>query len=230
MAQAQAYLELGCSEFNSGIFARATTAFIESIRAALLATTTEAAGLRNSSWKLIGDALVMLARNSIIPDPTIITPIFADLVSKLPSISADRLREIYTYLGTEVSFAHTTELAIAVYSHRVSLDHSETFVSASAHFDLAISLICWLNESPRIDGAQVAKELISTSLLQALRLDPTNDLYWVTLGNHVFSDQPKVAQHAFIKALEINTKVCAPMVLIISHNSYHCRARLPGPL
>ncbi|KAF7428403.1 Superkiller protein 3 [Pleurotus ostreatus] len=207
MAQAQAYLELGCSEFNSGIFARATTAFIEGIRAALLATSTDAAGLRNPSWKLIGDALVMLARTSIVPNSSIITPIFADLVSKLPSSSTDRLRGVYSYLGAEViSFAHTTELAVAVYSHRVSLDHSETSVSASAHFDLATSLICWLKESPRRNGAEVAKEFISTSLLQALRLDPTNDLYWVTFGNHVFSDQPKVAQHAFIKALEINPK------------------------
>ncbi|KAL4262302.1 TPR-like protein [Pleurotus pulmonarius] len=207
MAQAQAYLELGCSEFNSGIFARATTAFIESIRVALLAATTEAAGLRNSSWKLIGDGLIMLARTSIIPDPTIITPIFADLVSKLPSSSTERLRVIYSYLDAKViSFAHTTELAVAVYSHRVSLDHSETSVSASAHFDLATSLICWLKESPRLDGVTVAKELISTSLLQALRLDPSNELYWVTFGNHVFSEQPKVAQHAFVKALEINPK------------------------
>lgn len=214
MAQAQAYLELGCSEFNSGIFARATTAFIEGIRAALLATSTDAAGLRNPSWKLIGDALVMLARTSIVPNSSIITPIFADLVSKLPSSSTDRLRGVYSYLGAEViSSAHTTELAVAVYSHRVSLDHSETSVSASAHFDLATSLICWLKESPRRNGAEVAMEFISTSLLQALRLDPTNDLYWVTFGNHAFSDQPKVAQHAFIKALEINPKVCALMML-----------------
>ncbi|KAF9497222.1 TPR-like protein [Pleurotus eryngii] len=207
VAQAQACLELGCSEFNSGIFARATTTFIEGIRAALLATTTDAAGLRGPSWKLIGDALVMLARTSIVPSPSIITPIFADLVSKLPSNSTDRLRGVYSYLGAGViSFVHTTELAVAVYSHRVSLDHSETSVSASAHFDLATSLICWLKESPGRNGAEVAKEFISTSILQALRLDPTNDLYWVTFGNHAFSDQPKVAQHAFIKALEINPK------------------------
>jgi len=52
------------------------------------------------------------------------------------------------------------------------------------------------------------------AITNALREEPTNDSYWTAYGNAHFSDQPEIAQHAYIKALELDPKVIKNLMAI----------------
>jgi superkiller protein 3 len=56
------------------------------------------------------------------------------------------------------------------------------------------------------DQERAEKQAVAC-LTKALREDPGNDTYWNALGSMNFVGQPKTAQHAYIKALEIDNKV-----------------------
>jgi superkiller protein 3 len=56
------------------------------------------------------------------------------------------------------------------------------------------------------------KEKMFEVLKKAVQSDPGNDMYWVGLGNAYFATHAKAAQHAYIKALDIDSRNAATWV------------------
>ncbi|KAJ8488191.1 hypothetical protein ONZ45_g14045 [Pleurotus djamor] len=201
MAQAQAYLDLGRYESTRGFAARAGVWFTESIKIALKATSN-AVGLRATAWKVVGDALVMMSKiaPSRIPDAD---ETYQELVRMLRPTIRDGLAKMIKLTLEDVP--QPLELAVVVYDLRRSLASSDVVAAASSHYDYALALMCWMDRNSEKDISN-AREEANDALTRALKQDITNDLYWTTLGDLEFRDRPKVAQHAYVKALEVNPK------------------------
>ena len=103
--------------------------------------------------------------------------------------------------------------AISAYSFRISLGSLDDTSAASALYDLGMALCALAADEPDELQRDVVHKSAVSCLKEALKLDPMNDAYWNTLGNALFSRHPKSAQHAYIRALEIDTKVALPQLV-----------------
>jgi superkiller protein 3 len=108
------------------------------------------------------------------------------------------------------------KITAAICSYRLSLFTSEDDGIASARFDFGLALHKYALQTPDVEVR--AKKV--TAAIEMVRLalvsEPGNPSYWAAFGTFNFLDHPKVSQHAYITALEINNKVnCTTMK---SHN------------
>ncbi|KAJ6558576.1 superkiller protein 3 [Mycena vulgaris] len=205
----QTYLDLGRSEFGDGFAARAEQSFITSVRIALR-TMQESAGFRSVSWKTAGDALFFLSRRSTFVDADGVRAVFMDVVSLLSQEPGGRLAGLLsTPLFNEASVLGGTkalEVAASAYDYRITLGSSEGVARGSAWYDLGISLQCLSTKQTSSEIRQQTEAKAVECLTEAVREDPGNDAYWVALGDAHFLSKVKTAQHAYIKALEIDSK------------------------
>ncbi|KAL0956081.1 hypothetical protein HGRIS_002250 [Hohenbuehelia grisea] len=207
LAKAQTLLDLGRHELATAFAARAEQSFAKAVEISLK-TVEDAKGFRGISWKIIGDAFYMLSRSSSFYSPERIKSIALQVVPLVSVTSNDPLSKILVFgwaaADEIISSDHTLEVALAAYNHRQSLG-LEGLLRASALFDLGTALWTWTLRFSD-NGKVIAKEKVGPYFLDALRADPGNDVYWNGLGTFNFSDHPKAAQHAYIKALEIDSK------------------------
>ncbi|KAG6829553.1 hypothetical protein H0H92_004222 [Tricholoma furcatifolium] len=203
----QAYLDLGRAELSEGFQSRAEQSFATCISVGLK-TTEASAGFRGIVWKTIGDAIYALSARSTYTNEGGIRDTLEGVIALLPAENAHltglvapaALSEDTTLSGLKV-----LEIALAAYSYRTSLGQSEsTTTSGSAWYDLGMALHSWAIKSPGPTTAAEAK--IVEFLTQALREDPGNSLYWIGLGDAYFLSNAKSAQHAYVKAIEFDSK------------------------
>ncbi|KAJ6593707.1 TPR-like protein [Mycena capillaripes] len=205
----QTYLDLGRSEFTDGFVARAEQSFITSVRIAL--RTMEASpGFRSVSWKTAADAIFFLSRRSTFIDEDGVRAALLDVVSLLPQGPGEQLGGI---VSTPIVNDESTlgsrkalEIAAAAYDYRITLGSSEGVARGSAWFDLGMSLQCLATKQLSTEIRQRMETKAGECLRAAIREDPGNDAYWIALGDASFLSQAKTAQHAYIKALEIDSK------------------------
>jgi superkiller protein 3 len=210
MALAQAHLDLARVEELAGFEARAEASFIAAIQAALDALDA-GAGLRAMAWKVAGDALHGLAQRSSYLLEDDVRAALGIVMDVLGTETSARLAPLFT-LGEGPSEEplrgrSALELALAAYDYRLALLAKDDHAYGSAWADLGVSLYAWTRtttDSDRVDKAQ--KEAV-VSLTEALRCEPGAPAYWIALGDAQFVRQPKVAQHAYIRALEIDKTV-----------------------
>ncbi|KAJ7188466.1 TPR-like protein [Mycena filopes] len=205
----QTYLDLGRSEFYDGFAARAEQSFITSVRIAL--QTMEASpGFRSVSWKTAADAVFFLSRRSACIDEDGVRATLLDLVSLLSQDPGARLSGIVsTPLFNDesaVSGQKVLEVAAAAYDYRITLGSSESVGRGSAWYDLGMSLQRLATTQTSVEKRQQTEAKSVECFMAAIREDPGNDAYWLALGDANFSSQVKTAQHAYIKALEIDSK------------------------
>ncbi|KAJ4468236.1 TPR-like protein [Lentinula aciculospora] len=206
-ALAQTYLDLGRAQLSDGFAARAESSFVEAIRRSLRAII-DSTGFRAVIWKTVADALYSLSTRDTFCDDVAIESVLVDVKSLLGSPSS-RIADIIAYQSRDHSYQHTIEtleVAIATYDHRIDLGSSEKVALGSAWFDFSVALRCLAQRLPDGDRKTKVKGQASEAVIEAIRASPTNDTYWVALGDLHFVDKPKVAQHAYIKALEIDSK------------------------
>ncbi|KAJ7675089.1 superkiller protein 3 SKI3 [Mycena rosella] len=205
----QTYLDLGRSESSDGFAARAEQSFITSVRIALR-TMQESPGFRSVSWKTVGDALFFLSRRSTFIDEDGVRTVLADVVSLLSQEPGGRLTGILsTPLFNEASVLggnKALEVAVSAYDYRITLGSSEGVARGSAWYDLGMSLQCLATKQTSAEIRQQAEAKAAECLTEAVREDPGNDAYWVALGDANFLSKAKTVQHAYIKALEIDSK------------------------
>jgi superkiller protein 3 len=99
-------------------------------------------------------------------------------------------------------------LAIFLYSHIVSISQKDDEATASASFDLAVAYhkvaqVLFVEERKACLGEAIK------CVRRSLSLMPGNPQYWSALGSLVFGEKPELAQHAYIKAIEYDSKVCS---------------------
>ncbi|KAL0571344.1 Superkiller protein 3 [Marasmius crinis-equi] len=205
---AQTHLDLGRVEISGGYLARAEESFVSAIHTSLTATE-HSSGFRAVIWKIIADCLYFLGSSPFIYDESAVASHVTAATSLLGTSPSNRVSSIVsatTVVATPLDKTSVTEIAILAYDHRITLGSSESAAVGSAWFDLAVALRSLANRiSPgtRRDSAQAQS---TKCIMEAIRACPTIDGYWVALGDANFVSQPKIAQHAYIRALELNSK------------------------
>ncbi|KAJ3849717.1 superkiller protein 3 [Lentinula lateritia] len=206
-ALAQTHLDFGRAKSSDGFVARAERALVESIRISLKAIA-KSTGFRTVIWKTVADALYFLSTKDAFCDLDVVHSVLVDVKSVLGSPS-NRIADIIANQSQDDLHLDSNgilEVAIAAYDHRIELGSPESVAVGSAWFDYSLSLRSLAQRLPDGDRKTKVTDQISKALKEAIRITPTTDTYWVALGDFHFSQQPKTAQHAYIKAIEIDSK------------------------
>jgi superkiller protein 3 len=209
-ALSQTYLDMGLFDSSQNFVARAEESYAHCIHYALSAIA-EHTGFRGMAWKNIGDGLFHLSCLSSFNDLDNVNSIFGQVHALLTSPHGERIGQLapqFSYPSRPDASSNpiaALELAILAYDHRISLGFTEVSVSASAWYDLGTSIHAWANRTKAADET-ISQKAISY-VKRALQEDPGNDNYWNTYGNLHFTSNPKLAQHAYIRAAEIDNKV-----------------------
>jgi superkiller protein 3 len=199
-ALAQAYLSLGQAQYREGYHTRAESSFFDSINAALSFIECYS-GFGGLAWKVISDATLQLSRQSVLHDQMQAERI-GDTLRSLLSVDHGSVHGLPPLADS----GSLLFLGISIYACnlRIGLTSSSNAARGSAWYDLAISLRFWQGQSA-VRSSEVEKKIVDATT-NALREEPTNDLYWNAYGSAHFMEHPKVAQHAYIKALELDSK------------------------
>lgn len=218
VANGETHLVKARKEFSMGYVARAADSFQEALRQALHVNQTDAE-LR-SPWKIVSDACHELSNFGGLPSPAdlfeeVISPLLdclqaADVDGNLPAITAITRTTVEEALATfDTTNDHALPLiALSTYvaKHRVALAAHDDGLVGSAWADLATGLSALSKRSPTPDLATQAISCIK----EALNHEPANGLFWTVLGNLTFTTGVKVAQHAYIRAIESSLRDPVP--------------------
>lgn len=217
----QIYLDMGSEELSTGFISRAELSFVGAIQLAL-SSLEDNRGFGTLIWKTIADALFDLSTRSSFIHPGIIHetaervfsltfPDKSERISALFTLNSETLSGLETLTGTQLA-----EVAVAAYDHRLSLEANKSASVGSFWFDLGIALHTWgfrLGASERKGEAQKAA---IRCLTEAVRKNSNDDRMWTALAIAHASDSATTAQHAFVKALEID-----PKARRLSYMSFH---------
>lgn len=207
MPLAQTHLDFGRHEISVGFLARAEQSFGMCVQVAVQAIR-ETSGFRNMAWKTAADAIFHLSKQSSFFDVKFVRTILSDAISLLPAETSTRLSNLLSLpkisSNLPLSGHQALEIAIVAYDCRLS---SVDAATGSSWYDLGIALHYWSTKSFSKVDQERANKLAVECLTTALREDPGNDAYWNALGSVNFVAKPKSAQHAYIRALEIDHKV-----------------------
>ncbi len=222
---AQAYIDLGLSELSTGFLSRAQDSFVAALRVAFQFLNTNST-FHTFAWKIIADGICHLSRTSSFTDESAVRTILSQACSFLTSDSGDRLAgsvELPIKLSDDrLTGTDALKVAVTAYSHRISLGLLGAAATGSAWFDFGLALF---NLAKRVipEGEKRDRVLQQAlaSIKEAIRAQPSEDNYWRALGDMNLVSRPKEAQHAYIRALEIDPKVT-------SHPYYSDRVDSPS--
>lgn len=231
VALAETRLEMAQAYRSSGFIDRAKDSWAMALSAGL--ELTEKVGARGVAWKVVSDSLANLAgvlhgplegenspTNALLRTGTLLQQEWEGADDSLSSLEG--LSTLISRLKGE-GLAPILEggvvagrLSIAACSYRVHLAGTVDSSLSSALFDLAASLFNYSARTTVIPDAAKLHQTAAGLLKRGLRLSPGNEVYWNALGTVSFNTNPKLAQHAYIKALEIEPKVILPFTWLIS--------------
>ncbi|KAG8720783.1 Superkiller protein 3 [Ceratobasidium sp. 394] len=212
VALAGAYLDLGCLEADTGYLARAEMSWCSSLELVhQLVSESSLQTARRVGWKLGYDALLELGKRRVFLDVQAAQASLAPLAELL----AEREHEFERNLAGAFPVGHfidallqgpngstVLKMAATMSAYLVTLSADDEDVAANAWAGIAIALS---NAKPFEETDESRKRLDSaavTAVKHALRRDPSNGGLWNLYGSLLFEADAKVAQHAYIKALE----------------------------
>ena len=209
LSLAETYLELGRGELSSGYLGRASTSFLFSISTSL-ELMSSSPGFRRLAWKTVSDALYALSSFPNLSDSNLASSIFKKVEDLTSGHVMERLGGIVEpseTVGSSLEGFYILRLAIISYDYRLSLFSSKEAGAAYAWFDLGVSLFRAASTSKSKSLQENATKQAIESIRQALLNEPGLAMFWIAFGNLHFENDVMVAQHAYIKALEIDHKV-----------------------
>ncbi|KAL4253450.1 hypothetical protein ABKN59_002079 [Abortiporus biennis] len=215
MSLAQTHFDLGLVELSTGFIARAEFSFVTALRVALRSiTSSTGTGYSRIPWKTVADSLFKLSQIEAYSDPDDVREILTAVVAQISQPLRKELVSIVSapsnYVdksGSELPLS-ALEAAICSYDYRTTFGGLDDQASGSAVFDLGIALRVYANRISTKTSSDVAQIMAVKTLKESISFDPINDQYWVGLANAVFITQPRLAQHAYVRALDINSKNC----------------------
>ena len=213
LSLAQTQLDLAHQERFTGFGARSEQSFVAAITTCFT-TSQESPGHGGVTWKLVADALFGLSKAAVFVDERSVEDIVRRTNSLLQGHASTRIAQFFSPQSKHAPLMrrHVLEAAVVAYDYRITVGSTEDIGLGSALFDLAVALYAWCAEDKSSVHGAVSES--ATSLLkQALQKEPGNPVYWTALGNMYFLGKPKAAQHAYIKALEHDSKVCSMYAL-----------------
>ena len=221
---AQSHLDLGCSQISDSFQIRAEESFVSAMQVAL-DMIDKAPGFRTMAWKVIADAAFHLSTIPTFVDQDTARSTLQAISFIPPPDSAEKLVKIIPppsfHNHEPLKALHIVSVAMHACLCQISLHLLHQTTDSTAWYDLSIALQSWILKSPPNLDKSTAKDLVIDYLKQALQTDATKDIYWVTLGNALFVTQAKAAQHAYIKALEIDSKSSTTWVSLGLLYFYH---------
>ena len=208
----QTYLDLGRAETATAYTARAETSFLAAIQVTVRLIAASS-GYRRVAWKKVADAVFHLSCFRQYADEDAVRGALSELVPLVSDHPGTALAGIMTFPITLDSVADTAllamQVALAAYDYRTSLDALDDAAKGSAYYDFGMALFAYARKIVQTAMAEPARQLGIRQIKEALRCEPSNEQYWNALGSATFESQPRVAQHAYIRAIEINSKVRA---------------------
>lgn len=214
VALAESHLALGRSEFEAGFQSRAEMSWSSAIIVAC-SLLTSAAGYKRIAWKTVADALFDLSKISSFTAIKEVSSAIHKLGNHLNNdalapdikiVSAAPLDRIITDATRDLRGKNVIWLAVASYHIRIRLCEDDNELEAAAFYDYAVACHRLASVCAEEHTSLVLAEGIS-SAKSALRHDPGNEACWNALGTLSFASDPKIAQHAFIRAIELDQKV-----------------------
>jgi superkiller protein 3 len=207
IALSTAHLNNGAQEVSSGFFARAEVSFLTAIEVAWKAMETNS-GFSRVAWKIVADSLF---RYSGIQSPretqrltdALIT--LKEILEAAPSIPISKPL-VDSFSPEAVSALNTLEFAIATYEYRISFGFYDDKAKASAWYDFGVALQT-LRSRNVASHATITQDQAIRCLKEAASAEPDEELHWIALGDAYFLKNAKSAQHAYIRSLELNSKV-----------------------
>lgn len=208
---ARTYIDLGLSELSTGFISRAQDSYMAALRISFQFLEINTS-FHSFVWKIVADAIYYLSRVSSFTDEAAVRSVLSQACGYLTSDSGDRLAGSVTMpiklSDDRLTATDALKVAVAAYSHRISLGLLGAAATGSAWFDFGLSLFNLARRISPEDGQRdkTLKQALA-SIKEAIRAQPGEDNYWRALGDMYLVSQPKQAQHAYIRALEINAKV-----------------------
>lgn len=208
---ARTHVDLGLSELYTGFTSRAQDSFVTALQVSFQFLDTNSS-FHSFAWKVVADAIYYLSRVSSFTDEAAVKAVLLQACSYLTSDPEDRLAGSVT-IPIKLPDDHLTgtdalKVAVAAYSHRISLGLLGPAATGSAWFDFGLALFNLAGKIlPEGEKRDKALKQALASIKEAIRAQPGEDNYWRALGDMNFVSYPKEAQHAYIRALEINSKV-----------------------
>lgn len=220
LALAQTHLSQGRIENASGYSGRAVSSFLTSISTSM-DLVEWSPGFRRIAWKTIVDSLLYLATFATFDDHEMVNRVLSRLNKQCAASQADeKVKDISPPVvkpGVELTGVDVLRVAVAICSYRLTLFTGEDEGIASARFDYGLALYQY---STKVSLEEV-RESKTNSAIELVRLalvsEAGNPSYWTAFGNFNFAVHPKIAQHAYIRSLEIDSKV-----LNINFTKYIC--------
>lgn len=206
---AQSHLDLGRSQLSDSFHIRAEESFVNGMKVAL-DLINKAPGFRTMAWKIIADAAFHLSAITAFADQETVRSTLQAISFLSPPDSAEKLVKIIpppSFQNHEPLRAlQIVSVAVHACLCQISLHLLHQSTNSTAWYDLSIALQSWILKAPPNADRSTVKDLVTDYLKQALQADATNDTYWVALANTLFVTHAKAAQHAYIKALELDSK------------------------
>lgn len=199
----QTHLQAGRAYRATGFVGRSESSFVAAIEnAVVLIKTFE--GFKRVAWKLAADASFELSRNhSLSTSGEVLTAL--SLLCDLLASPDPRLDGIVADLTPA---SGPLVVALAAYSYRIPLMPNDNHIAlGAAWYDLAVSFFTLVPSLAPGDTTNRCQAAALDAIKQALRSDSSNDLFWNAFGAMHFVRDADLAQHAYIKAIELNSKV-----------------------
>ena len=170
------------------------------------------------AWKIVSDCAYELGRMFKLDSDHVnaVRSAFDKIKRHLEASQLDsKLTEIASpFTISEIKAVSTDDFAyfcryFAVLSYKMRLVHepADSFSLASAWMDLGVA---FFRATPASESAEAKTARLHASiqcLREAIRRDPRHSIFWSALGVVAFDLSPRLAQHAFIRAIEYNQRV-----------------------
>ena len=205
-ALANALLLAGRKHRTTGFFDRAVDDVANSVSLSVTLLQGDL-GFKLTVWKLLTDGLLALPMDNDQDTEAVVTAL--DGVQSLVSNSSGEVTDILPLGGPSATGVPLPLLLAAhVCQNRVNvLAEGDSVARAAAFHDLSMVMHRVSLTTATLEIKQKCKALRLATSKQAVKLDPTEDAHWTALGVASFGDNVDVAQHAFIRAIELDGTV-----------------------
>ena len=224
---ADTYIEQAKEEIQQGFFGRAADSCGKVIKTSLVGLHQDASII--GFWKLIGDACTIYrivptnlhlcayselqqAMNLLLenesphqrlgfPESDTSAALLNDFVGL--DVTVDDF-----YLPPKTALGVVLTCAGFAYKQALLLSKGHRLIAPALWHDIGL-LYHWMAEGNRSDDEQedVHVEIAMRCVRTALKQEPTQYLYWNTLGVVAIRDSPEISHYAFTKAMELNSRV-----------------------
>nr|ASF90201.1 hypothetical protein SPAR04661 [Bartheletia paradoxa] len=212
LALAETNIELGRQEFATGFLDRSESSFFDALTVAT--KIIDAGNGARVAWKLVADASLEVFKLGSVADSRA-GEIMPGLVRRLIKEGVDgRMSMVDAVSVSDIAAVEPDaplfplELAVGAYKYRVLLDN-EGQSSGTSWFDLSAALSILRDSLPAGDKKNACLQQAVKCAKLALQREPENDAFWTLLGHLAFDSSARLAQHAYIKAIEIDQRNAA---------------------